>query len=100
MVLALICNINIGASGGRHRCEVSCKAQALLQQFVLKQYPVLTLQQTNVNVKPLYKQSWQRSVRHRCVQSRAQGACTVQLAQGQTWRALTSNVLDGHQVLE
>ena len=60
-----------------HAGEVSRKAQALLRQFVVKEYPVLTLQQTTINVRPLYTQSWQRSVRHQSVQSRAQGACTV-----------------------
>ena len=60
-----------------HASEVSCKTQALLRQFVLKLYPVLTLQQTTIKVRPLFTQSWQRSVRHQSVQSRAQGACTV-----------------------
>ena len=57
-----------------HASEVSSKAQALLRQLELKQYLVLTLQRTTIDVGLLYTQSWQRSVRHQPVQSRA---CTV-----------------------
>ncbi len=56
-----------------HASEV-LQSKALLRQFVLKQYPVLTLQQTTINVRLLHTQSWQRSVRHQSVQHSV--ACT------------------------